>query len=106
MENLMQAIDNLRSELSSLKNAGIISIDFYDRWENYDVNVHLSNHKENILFMDALPAAYEYRLNGGFIHFVKIEKGVKYTLLRECNLEEMLGKQLEIYADELLHGEE
>ena len=106
MENLMQAIDSLRSELSNLKNAGIIGINFYDLWENYDVDVHLSNHKENILFMDALPADYEYRVNGGFIHFTKIEKGVRYTLLKECNLEKMLGKQLEVYADELLHEEE
>ena len=106
MENLMQAIDNLRSELSNLKNAGIIGINFYDLWESHDVDVHLSDHKENILFMEALPAAYEYKINGGFIHFSKIEKGVRYTLLRECNLEKMLGKQLEVYADELLHGEE
>ena len=106
MENLMQAIDSLRSELSNLKNAGIIGINFYDLWESHDVDVHLSDHKENILFMDALPAAYEYKINGGFIHFSKIEKGVRYALLKECNLEKMLGKQLEVYANELLHEEE
>lgn len=106
MEKLIQAIDNLRSELSHLKNAGIIGINFYDLWKSHDVDVHLSDNKENILFMDALPAAYEYKINGGFIHFSKIEKGVRYALLKECNLEKMLGKQLEVYADELLHEEE